>query len=442
MKTGEYLLKEEKVGRAMLGLVLPGVLSTMASTIYNFTDTYFIGLLRDTQQLSALSLAMPLMWLAGALSGVIGAGAGQVISLLLGKGERQGLARCRSFAVFGTLALSLLLTPLMLVCLRPALSMMGAQGAVLEYAAEYLQVIVGATAISAVSGAMQGVLRADGRTALSSIGSGIGILLNIVLDPILILAMHMGVRGAAIATALGSLASLIFCTIAVRKQISLRCAVPGWKIARQTLSLSMASTCTSVLNALIVALSFSVATGFGDGVVAAISVASKLYSFVVSVVSAIAFGMQPFVGYNFAAQSWKRLKEGIGCLLCTGTLICLVATAAFLLLGNGYMRLFTQENDVIEAGSRMIRTFAIGAPIVAVNMTAMMFLGATGKAWRSLLAGLSRQILIYMPVMLILQHFFGLDGLIVSYPVTDLLSTALAVALCAGDIKRIFAQQA
>ncbi len=434
MQTGEYLLSQEKIGTAVRKLAVPAILSTMVSTIYNFTDTFFIGLLRDTAQLSALSLAMPVMWLASAICGIFAAGAPQVISLLMGAGDAHGARKCRSFSVWATLALSLLLTPAMLAVLPVVLRVMGAQGEILQFSAQYLDVIIATTAISAVSGALQGILRADGRTAQASKGSAIGIIVNIVLDPLFIFALKQGVRGAAIATALGSLASLVYCAICTRRDISLKNALPGMKNMRKMLALAMTSTATSVLNALIVGFSFTMANSFGGEVVASVSVASKLYTVVVSIVSVLAFSLQPFVGYNFAAKNRKRLRDGILTVLGVGTAVSLAGAVVFLTCGEIYMRLFSNDEAVISIGARMIRLFSIGTPVLTVNMVLAMYLTATGKALRSLVVGLARQFLIFIPVMLLLSIRLGVTGQMIAYPVTDILAAILSVILCRKEI--------
>lgn len=437
MQKGEYLLKEERIGKAVWKLMLPAVLTSLISMIYNFTDTFFIGLLRNTDQLSALSLAMPLMWLFGTLPGLISAGAGQVISLKLGAGDKTGAKQVASFSVFGTLLLGLLSTAVSLPLMRPCLKLMGAQGAVLEYAAQYLGVIA-LGHVFAAGGAMLGVQRALGRANTASIGNVIGIVVNIALDPLFIFAFDMGVTGAALATVLGSASSMVFGMIVSKGYLSVRNVIPDKKTVKKVFGLSLSSTATSLVSSLILTVTFSMATGFGNETVAAISVASKLYSFIVSLVSAMCFSLQPFAGYNYAADNRPRLRKGLLLSLGAGTAVCLAGMLLFLFAGGPYMRLFTEDPVVIGAGEKIIRYFAVSAPILALNMTAMMLLSATGKAMRSLIAGMSRQVLIFVPLMIVLRRFLGMDGLILAFPISDILAAILACAMCAGDVRRIF----
>lgn len=440
MKKGEYLLSAENVGKAFRKLAIPALLTTLISQIYNLTDAYFIGLLNDTSMLSAVSVAMPFMWLVSALCGMIGAGAPQLISLKDGAGDRIASGKCRSFTVFGTLIMSLVISPVAYALIVPTLRLMNTKGAVLEYAAEYLRVIIATSAISAAGGAMQGVLRAGGRTRHASIASMTGIIVNIALDPLFILGFDMGMSGAAWATALGSVASLTVSAVYVRDELSIRHILPCAADIGLIFKISLASTVSSVITALTVGVSFSAAASFGSNTMASISVCSRIYSTVISIVSALAFSIQPFIGYNYASGNHKRLMRGIFTSLGVGQAVCLIGTAVFACCGRLFMSCFTNDAALIEEGANMLRLMAIGLPVSALQMNAMSYLNGTGKAMRTLAVSLARQVAVFAPVMLLMQYFLGSFGLMLAYPVTDIIATVPAVALCVGEIKRMFSQ--
>lgn len=440
MKQGEYLLSTEKVGRAFWKLAIPALLTTLISQIYNLTDTYFIGLLNDTSMLSAVSIAMPFMWLVSALCGMIGAGAPQLISLRDGAGDRTSSDKCRSFAVFGTLAMSLVISPVAYALIVPTLRLMNAEGAVLEYAAEYLRIIIATGAISAVGGAMQGVLRAGGRTRQASVASMTGIIVNIILDPIFILGFDIGMAGAAWATALGSVASLIVSAVYVRDELDIKHILPKSSDVGLIFKISLASTISSAITALTVGASFTVAASFGGSTMATVSVCSKIYSTVISIVSALAFSIQPFIGYNYASGDHKRLMRGVFTSLGVGQAVCIAGTAAFVCCGGLFMSCFTDDAALIEEGAKMLRLLAIGLPVSALQMNAMSYLNGAGKAMRTLAVSLARQLVVFVPVMLLMQYFLGRTGLMLAYPVTDVIATVPAVALCISEIKRMFTE--
>ena len=220
--TGHDLLANGRIGKTLLKLAIPAILTTLINVIYNMTDTYFIGLLRDTAMLSGVSFTMPVMWLCSAFTGIITNGAPQLISMYAGKGDHEGAGRMRSFAVYATLLMSLVISLLYALILRPMLSFAGADGASLEYGYRYLIVVVLAMPLTNVSVAMQSVLRSDGQSIKASIASIAGIVTNIILDPILILAFRLDMLGAALATAAGGVVSLIIGTVYTRGQFSVK----------------------------------------------------------------------------------------------------------------------------------------------------------------------------------------------------------------------------
>lgn len=427
---GHELLAREKPWLAVLKLAIPAMLGTLITLIYNLTDTYFIGLLRDTAQLSAVSVAMPYMWAVSALTSLCCAGAPSVISLLSGAGDTGGAKSCRSFAVFATLGLSLALLAPSIVLIKPTVGLMGIAGESGAHASDYLMIVMLFGCVSAAQGALQGVLRADGRVALATIGSAIGVLLNIALDPLFIFAFDMGVKGAALATGFGNLASLIFFTILARREISLKSALPGWKIAKKVASLSLTSIITSLIMAATMGCTFGMASELGDGFIASISVCSKVYSVIMTLASALAFGIQPFIGFNYAARATVRVRSALRFSLIIGSAMCAFAALAFVLFGDSIIAAFSDDASVLESGANLLRAFAISTPIAALHMTALMYLSATGQAKKSLLAGLGRQLIFFVPALLIIRALFGTYGMIWAYPISDILSTALAGALC------------
>ena len=438
MTNGEYLLSTEKVSKAFRKLAIPALITTLISQIYNLTDTYFIGMLNNSAMLSAVSLAMPVMWLVSALCGMIAAGAPQVISLRSGANDRERAARCRTFSILGTLAMSLAITPVAYALIDPALRLMNAESEMLNHAAAYLQIIIISTPVTAVGGALRGVLSADGYAQKSSIAGAAGIVANIILDPIFILVFDMGMQGAALATALGSAVSLIWSLAYTRGMIDWKKIFPETADTGLMFKISLASTCSSVITALTVGASFSVAASFGGNTMAAISVGARIYSVVVSFVSALAFSMQPFIGFNYGAGCYNRLLAGIGISLKYGTIVCLAGFAVFMCCGKTLMGLFTADPALIEYGAKCLKYLALGLPVCALQFGAMSYMSATGKAMRTLIISLARQVLVFVPLMVVLRHFLADIGMMLAYPLTDIIITVPAVAMCAGEIKRMY----
>ena len=438
MTKGEKMLATAPVGKVIWKLALPAVLTTLISTIYNLTDTYFIGLMRDTSQLSAVSAAMPYMWLFSALWGIFAAGAPQLISLSMGKGEDEQTRRLGRYAILASGLAGLLLTPVGLALMEIGLQLVGARGDVLRHGCEYLRWILLSGVFSALGGSFQGVLRAHGRSLAASLSSAAGILVNIALDPVMIFALDMGIGGAGLATALGSVASFAVGAACLRP--SLKGPLPEGQMRRRVLLNALPATVNSIILCCTMGFSLALASGDGGNTMAAISVASKLYSVVVSIVSALAYSMQPFIGYHFGAGEYARLRRGMAGSLWVGMAFCLAGMGVFLAAGGPLMGLFTQDAELIAQGRQMLRCLCVGLPVAALQMNALSYLSGTGKAVGALIVSLCRQLVIFLPMVGILNACFGFVGLALAYPVTDVLSTIPALILCARD-RRLYARK-
>ncbi|MBR6568975.1 MAG: MATE family efflux transporter [Clostridia bacterium] len=440
MTSGEYLLSTENLKTAFVKLAIPALLTTLISQIYNLTDTYFIGMLQNTAMLSAVSLAMPIMWLLNALTGIIAAGAPQLISIKDGAGEKEASIRCRSFAVLGTLILCIIIIPIAMVTINPVLSLLTKDTAVISYATEYLHITIAASILSSVSSAIQGVLRARGRTKHAGIASMAGIVTNICLDPLLIFVFNMGMRGAGLATALGAAISLVMCFFYIRGEISVKKFFPSVSDIALICKLSLASTVSSVITALSVSASFAMASSLSSNTMASIAVASKVYSTVISVISAIAFSIQPFIGYNYSSGNHIRLVKVLSISSIIGEIMGVISTLVFLFGGGMLMRLFTNDSLLVAFGTKMLRLLAIGLPVVAIQMNCMCYMSATGKAMHTLGISLTKQILSVF-LMMLLQHFWNETGLMLSYPITEIVVAIPSVLLCFGEIARMSTAQ-
>ena len=168
--------------------------------------------------------------------------------------------------------------------------------------------------------------------------------------------------------------------------------------------------------------------GYSTQMVTASNVAGKAYTVVVMLSMGVSMGVQPFLGYQRGKGDWHRMRQGVLWAMGMGTALCLAA-CVFLLLGGGwFIRLFSSEPLVVEIGERCVRAFLLSTPFLGISMVLLSYLQASGKMFRGMLVSLSRQFLAFFPLLILLNSFFGLDGMIYVQPLSDLVTTALAVA--------------
>jgi putative MATE family efflux protein len=436
-------MEKAPVLTAVVRLAVPTVLGVIVQLIYNITDTYFIGLLDDYNQIAAVSLAMPVMFVTGALSHIFSAGAPSYISRLLGRKEYGEVKRTSAFAFYTTVAMGAVITAFILVFLKQILSLIGVSDATFGYTYDYTFIILLFCIIGMSGGTLQGLLRSEGSAKLASMGMIIGAAANMILDPLFILVFDMGVKGAAIATVLGNLISFCFFALILRYKnsyvsIAPKHYHPNRIMIKEVLAIGVPSSLSMVIMSFALIIYNNLAAGYGDFVVASSGIATKAQMTAIMIIMGISMGMQPFIGYNHGAKNYRRLFSGLRVSVTMGTGICLVFVLLFVVAARWFMRQFTSDLKVIAVGTKMMHLAIIGLPFMALQMTFMTYLQATGQAAKAMVVNLSRQCFILIPVIILMNFLFKLDGFLLAQPVSDIATTVLAVGLVLPGMVKLY----
>jgi Na+-driven multidrug efflux pump len=244
----------------------------------------------------------------------------------------------------------------------------------------------------------------------------------------------MGVKGAAIATVLGNVSSCIFFVVLLCRKNNHVSIAPGYyrpnrRMVKEVLSIGIPSSLSMIIMSAALVIYNTFASGYGTYVIAASGIVSKAQMAAIMLIMGISMGMQPFIGFNYGAKNYRRLFSGIKASIVLGTGICLVFAALFAIAARWFVLKFSSDVQVITIGSRMMRLAIIGLPFMSLQMTFMTYLQATGQAFKAMIVNLSRQCLILIPVITLMNFFFKLDGFLLAQPIADLATTALAVIL-------------
>jgi putative MATE family efflux protein len=432
--TNIELMENAPVLTSLIRFAVPTVLGNIVQLIYNITDTYFIGLLDDYRQIAAVSLAMPIMMATNALSHIFSAGAPSYISRLLGRNEYDEVKKTSAFAFYTTMILGVIVVAAMILFLRPIVRVIGANDETFAFTYDYTFIILVFSLIGMCSGTLQGLLRSEGAAKLASMGMIIGAVVNMLLDPLFILVFNMGIKGAAVATGLGNVSSFVFFILLLRRKNN-HVSIAPWnyrpnrRMVTEVLSIGIPSSLSMVIMSFSMIIYNTFASGYGTYVVAASSITIKAQMTAIMIVMGISMGMQPFIGFNYGAQNFRRLFSGVRSSVVLGTGFCLLFTAFFALGAHWIIRQFSSDVQVISTGIRMMRLAIIGLPFMSLQMTFMTYLQATGQALKAMVVNLSRQCLVLIPVIVLMNFFFKLDGFLLAQPIADLATTALAVIL-------------
>ena len=437
----EKLMREGSVAELLLKMSLPVILVMMVTVLYNLADVFFIGRFGDRFQLAAISLAGPVFSAVSAFNTLIGFGSCTACSIALGEGREGLMKKYSAFALYASIGLGLLLGALILGGMPFLLSLLGTDGETSPYTAEYLRILALGAPFMIAAGALGNTVRADGDVKDAMIASMSGTLLNIALDPLFIAVFHWGCAGAALATVIGNLVSLLLLLRAVsrkkafslspkdftlRKDISLRVLGLGLPMAASTLLMSFSS-----------AISNRLTVSYGNVAVAARSVAGKSAMLIPMIVMGLCMGVQPAISYVYGCRDRARLHKivfGVGAV-CVA--VATLMSAAFFLFREQFVAAFSSDAEIISLGKTMMLGTLLAVPMEGVYHMCSTYLQATGKVSFATLSSLMQKGLVFLPVLLLMEKLFGLDGIIFSNAVTTLISTGIALLLCRSWSRKI-----
>lgn len=428
------------VPKALATLAVPTIISQLITMIYNLADTFFIGRTNDPYKVAASSLSYVLFFIMNALSNLFGVGGGTLISRLLGIKDEENAKKVCSFSFYGTILVAGLYSLGVLVFMDPLLRLLGASDNTIGYASQYtLWVIVVGGIPSTLSMTMAHILRSEGYARQASTGLSIGGILNIVLDPLfmfVILPKGLEVTGAAVATMLSNVCSLIyFCVVfyALRNKtvlsVSIKNVLPSGRHIRSIFAVGLPSAIGTFLACLSNTVINKLSSGYGDIPVASMGIVKKVDMLPMNVGMGLCQGMMPLVAYNYSSGNYKRMKQSANSARIAGICFAGICIVVFQLFATNIVRLFINETETIKLGTNFLRIACIAVPFTIINVQMSYTFQAIGKGPQSLLLSSCRQGLINIPLLFLMDAVFGMYGVIWTQAIADGITLIISFAL-------------
>lgn len=441
------LFEKYPVPKAVLTLAIPTMLSMLVTIVYNMADTFFVGQTGDANQVAAVSLTMPIFFLLMAFGNIFGIGGGSYISRLLGERKINAIKHTSAFSFYGSIALGLIGMVAFLVFMDPVLRMVGASDNTIGFAKGYLTVIAYGSVAICLQNALAQIVRSVGAAKESMIGMMIGTIINIILDPIMILSLNMGVVGAAWATVIGNGCAVIYFIYYIFKHSEVLSIAPGdfrieGAIARNTFAIGIPASVNNILMSFSMMILNRFASSYGDIVIAAFGVSGRVFSVVVMLALGLAMGIQPFIGYNYAQQNYQRMNEAIKFAAIIGIIMGAVVMVFTLIFATEIVSFFINDPAVIEIGAYILVIQMLVGPILGLQFIVTTVYQSLGKAIPSLVLTVCRQGLAFVPILIIGSSLFGLQGIIWAQPLADLFSVILAVSMYTVTYRKLRARHA
>lgn len=435
------VFEKDPIPKAVFKLALPTVLSMIVAVFYNMVDTFFVGRTGDPNQVAAVSVATPVFLFFMAAGNIFGMGGSSFLSRALGEKQYDKAKKISSFCLYAGFATGVIGAILMLTFMAQILNAVGTSENTFGFAKSYLSWIAYGGPAIVISTAFTNLIRGEGAAQSSMKGMMAGTVANIILDPIFILdsflgipCLGLGVAGAAIATVIGNLVSILFFFIHVCKPGSVLTLSPKYfairnGILKGVLLIGLPASITNILMSLSNILMNTFLVTYGDVAVAGMGIAMKANMLVVFVQLGLGAGVQPLVGYNFGARNFRRMKDTMKFAVLCNTVAGLILTAAYFVFTRQIVSVFIGDEAVIEMGMKMLRALMYSSSFLGILFVLNFSFQAMGKAKESLALAISRQGFVFVPCTIIMNKLIGLEGLILAQPIADIVSIFIALTM-------------
>lgn len=443
-------LGTERVSKLMLRFAIPSVISIVVNSLYNMVDQVFIGQGVGYLGNAGTNIVMPMATILMALTMMVGAGASTYVSLNLGRGEPEQAARGAGNAMTLSVVIGV---GMMLLCelfMEPLCRFFGATDSVLPYAVAYGRIVVLGFPFSAIDCAFGDLIRADCRPKETMAGLLIGCFTNMILDPLYIFAFHWGVEGAAWATITGQFLNAVFYLWRARHFTTIRldksCFVVRWSIARKVMLMGISNLITQISSVVVMTVLNNLLTIYGpaseygaDIPLAVLGIVVKISQLASGIALGIATGCQPILSYNYGSGQYARVKRTYKTMLLLATCIMVLARIVLWVYPEQIIGLFGQESELYVAFAiKCFNIFLLAIPVVGVSACTSILFQSVGMATISAFLSLTRQVLFFVPAMVILSRLLGVDGVLWGAAISDSLAFVTALLLLAVFWRRIF----
>lgn len=428
-------LGTENIGKLLKQYAIPAIIAMIASSLYNITDSIFIGHGVGPLAISGLAITFPLMNLAAAFGSLVGAGAATLLSVRLGQKDYTTANSILGNVFIMNLFIGISFTIISLLFLDPILYFFGASEKTLPYAHDFMVIILSGNVITHMYLGLNSMLRSSGKPRQSMYATIFTVLINLVLNPLFIFVFNWGIRGSAIATVISQTSVLIW-------QIYLFCDKNNFihiqkgifklnkYIVKDSLSIGMSPfLMNAAASVIVIIINQGLLKYGGDLAVGAYGIVNRIAFLFVTIVLGLNQGMQPIAGYNFGAKLYPRVTQVLKKTILGATLVMCTSFLVVESVPHAVASIFTTDKELIDIASLGLRMVFICYPIVGFQIVTSTFFQSIGMAQKAIILSLTRQILFLIPFLLILPKFFGIAGIWLSMPLADFFATILAAIM-------------
>lgn len=441
------LLGEEPIKKLLIRFSLPAITGMVVNALYNVVDRIFIGLGVGDLAIGGLFISSPISLIIMAFSMLIGIGGNTLVSIKLGQNKKEEAERVTGNSFILLILVSLLITIFGLMFLEPLLNLFGASSSNFQYAYDYMKIILIGAAFQAIGLGMNNFIRGEGSPTIAMKTMLIGAISNTILDPIFIFGFKMGVSGAALATIISQALSALWVMkyffggnsmLTIKKDY----LKPKLDITKKIIAIGLGPFSMQLAGSMVtVLLNNSLKNYGGDLANSSMAVINSVSMMVMMPVFGINQGAQPIIGFNYGAEKYDRVKQTLKYAIIGATCITTVGFVLTQLFPVPLYKMFISKGgnlgEIARIGVPGMRIYLAMFPIVGIQVVSSNYFQAIGKPKHAMLLSLSRQVLVLIPALIILPKIYGLTGVWLAGPLSDLIASIITVYFVTRSIRTL-----
>lgn len=444
------LFENMPVSKAVMKLSVPTVLSSLVMVIYNLADTYFVGMLNNPVENSAVTLAAPLLLAFNAVNNLFGVGSSSMMSRALGRKDYDTVYRSSAFGFYCSLISGVLFSLIYTVFHTPVLSVLGADSETFSVTRQYLMWTVGFGSVPAILNVVLAYLiRAEGASLHASLGTMSGCLLNIILDPFFVLPqfLNMGASGAGFATFISNCFACLyfFVLLFAKRKNTYVCINPKMfsfkkDIVSGVFAVGIPASIQNLLNVTGMTVLNNFTAEFGSSAVAAMGIAQKINMIPMQIAMGFSQGIMPLMSYSYASKNVSRMKKSLSFATSISIGFLFAATLLYYIFSGELISLFMENAEIVSYGSKFLRGMCLSLPFLCMDFIAVGVFQACGMGKKSLFFAIMRKIVLEIPALFLLNWLFSLYGLAYAQTVSEVILAVVAVITLINMFKKLDSQ--
>lgn len=426
------LLGSAPISQSLILLGIPIMIGMLINAFYNIVDAYFVGKLGESA-MAAISIVFPIGQVVVGLGLMFGNGAASYLSRLLGKDDKKTANQVASVAIYSSVFIGLIFIIITLVFMKYILKYLGATSTIIPYALPYARIYILSCVFNIFNVTMNNIVASEGSSKTAMLALLLGAIANIFLDPIFIYYFKFGVIGAAVATAISQfISTLVYIIYILNKEsyfsFSIRNFHPTKEIFFEIFKIGIPTLTFQFLTSLSIALININAANYGDTVIAAMGVVTRIISMCTLVVFGFLKGFQPIAGFSYGAKNFDRLNKSIKISILWSTTFCIVAGLINIIFSKQIVSQFANGNNlIISLGQKSLIANSLSFFLFGFYTVYSSLFLALGKGSKGFILGACRQGICFVPVILILPTLLGINGILYVQPIADILSVFVTV---------------